>query len=384
MTPVLITGARAPAALDLARSFRAAGYAPHLADCSPCRTARISKVPRGVHAYASPVSAPERFARDIDELVRSLDPVMVIPVCEEVFHLAALARRRPVLAERLFAPPFDILRALHSKRLFARGCIERGLLVPQTWPVRERGDLGPLPPGDALVLKPEYSRFGVGAAIRPSPAALAALPIGDGRAWVAQSYVQGTEVSFYAVARCGSLAAFGAYGSAWRERGGASYAFAPLDAPLAAPLRDIAATLADWVGDGQFACDVIVDDRGQPWLLECNPRATSGVHLFRRDAALAQAFTGAARRVEPQDEGLLYVAPAFWLLGLSAALRDGKLMDWRRDRRRGRDVIGADGDGAPRVGALADAAAFAISALAARHSLAEAMTADIEWNGETT
>ena len=51
---VLITGARAPAALELARSFAAAGLEVHMADCSRARIARRSKTPKAVHAYASP------------------------------------------------------------------------------------------------------------------------------------------------------------------------------------------------------------------------------------------------------------------------------------------------------------------------------------------
>lgn len=40
---ILITGARAVAAVDIARSLRAAGYEPHLADCSPAWIARMSR-----------------------------------------------------------------------------------------------------------------------------------------------------------------------------------------------------------------------------------------------------------------------------------------------------------------------------------------------------
>jgi glutathione synthase/RimK-type ligase-like ATP-grasp enzyme len=379
---VLITGARAPAALDLARAFRAAGHPAHMADCSPCWTARLSTAPSSVQAYASPVHRPEAFAADIDRLLDTVRPVLVIPACEEVFHLAALARRRPALAGSLFAPPFETLRTLHSKRLFAQACVDQGLPVPETWTLTDPGDLAGLPPTQSLVLKPEYSRFGVNALIRPEPEALATLPISSERPWVAQRHVAGTEMSFYAVARADRLTAFCAYGSTWRERGGASYAFAPPEARATAILRDLAVTLAARiVHDGQFACDVILDAQGQPWLLECNPRATSGVHLFMRDAALARAFHDDAPRVEPRDPPFLYLGPAFALFGLPAAIRSRGLAEWRTLRREGRDVIGASGDRLPLAGALVDSAAFAARALVSGRSLAAAMTADIEWNG---
>jgi len=379
---VLITGARAPAALDLARTFRAAGHRVHMADCSPCWTARLSKAPEAVHAYASPVSRPQTFATDIDRLLDILKPVLVVPACEEVFHLAALAQRSTTLAASLFAPPLETLRTLHSKHLFARACADMGLPVPETWVLNDSADLAGLPPSSALVFKPEYSRFGVHALIQPQREQLNAIAISPQRPWVAQRHVAGVEMSFYAIARAGRLTAFCAYGSTWRERGGASYAFEAADARTTAALRDLAGALAAGiVRDGQFACDAIFDADGRPWLLECNPRATSGLHLFTRDPALAHAFFGDAPCVEPSNPPFLYLGPAFGLFGLPAALRTGGLAEWRTLRREGRDVIGASDDRLPLAGALIDSLAFALKAAASGSSLAAAMTADIEWNG---
>jgi len=353
-----------------------------MADCSACWTARLSKAPDVVHAYASPVSRPETFATDIDGLLDILKPALVVPICEEVFHLAALAQRRPALAAVLFAPPFQTLRTLHSKRLFAQACARIGLPVPETWVLSDPTDLISLPPASTLVFKPEYSRFGVDALIQPGPERVATLAISRQRPWVAQRHVAGNEMSFYAIAKAGRLTAFSAYDSTWRERGGASYAFAAPDARATDALRALALALAaDIVRDGQFACDVIFDTEGQPWLLECNPRATSGVHLFARDPALARAFSGGASCVEPSDPPFLYLGPAFGLFGLPAALRAGGLAGWRTLRRDGRDVIGAPGDRLPLAGALIDSLAFALDAIVSRRSLAAAMTADIEWNG---
>ncbi|HWU14090.1 MAG TPA: hypothetical protein VN157_08775 [Caulobacter sp.] len=189
-------------------------------------------------------------------------------------------------------------------------------------------------------------------------------------------------MSFYAVAQAGRLTAFCAYGSTWRERGGASYAFAALDARTNDALRALALVLAaEIVRDGQFACDVILDAQGRLWFLECNPRATSGVHLFRRNPALAHAFHGDTRCVEPSDPPFLYLAPAFGLFGLPAALHARRFTEWRMLCRDGRDVIGAPGDRLPLTGALVDSLAFALNAIVSSRSLAAAMTADIEWNG---
>lgn len=379
---VLITGARAPAALDLARAFAAAGYVVHMADCAPCAMARWSRGPAGVHAYASPVAHPEAFEHDLRALVERLVPNLVVPVCEEVFHLAALARRWPDLKALLLAPDFETLRGLHSKALFARTCAVHGLPAPETWTLEGPEDLEALPPAGTLVFKPEYSRFGARTLIRPEPRRLAALrPTPDER-WVAQRHVAGTEVSFYAACREGRLTVFGAYGSTWRERGGASYAFEAPPERVTADLKAVATRLAAVVGQGQFACDAILDADGRAWLLECNPRATSGVHLFDRDPALARALSGDGPAVDATPATLRYLAPAYWLFGLPAALGQGRLGAWRRGLGEGRDVIGAPGDRLPPLGALVDSLGFSAKALLTGQSLAAAMTADIEWNGD--
>ena len=117
----LITGARAPVALDLARSFAAAGFDAHLADSIPSALANASSAPTAVHCYARPRIDRQGFRRDIAALVARLDPLLIIPTCEEVFHLAAAAAALG-FADRLFAPPLETLRRLHAKSGFAALC----------------------------------------------------------------------------------------------------------------------------------------------------------------------------------------------------------------------------------------------------------------------
>jgi len=380
MSRILITGARAPAALDLARTFAASGHQVWLADSRPVWSARLSKM-ASTARYASPVHQPERFASDIADLVAHPKPDRIVPTCEEVFHLARLATTQPALAAVLAAPPMPTLAQLHSKLRFMALCEASGIDAPRTWRLDSPQALADLPDPSALVFKPEFSRFGVETLLRPVPEALARIRPTPERPWVAQTCISGAEVCFYAVARAGRLTAFASYRSTWRTRGRAGYAFAPLDRRTHDALKAIAERLAPHVGEGQFACDAIVDAGGRPWLIECNPRATSGVHLFDRSPALAAAFSEDGPCLEVADFRPRHLAPALWLVGLPQALREGRLADWRLTRREGQDVIAAPGDAAPLAGAVIDGALFALEALASGRSLSAAMTADIEWNG---
>ena len=376
---VLVTGARAAVALDIARSLKAAGYEPHLADCSPARLARWSNSAGPVHRHASPVERPADFAADMRGLIDRLDPVAIIPTCEEVFHVTALAEADG-WASRVVAPPSAVLAELHAKDAFIALCGRLGLPAPETRTATDNGMLRDAAEAmGEVVLKPVWSRFGVRTLTRPGGAALTALRPTRDYPWVVQQRLQGRDASFHALCQDGRVVAFAAYGSEWRAPGGAACAFRALDPTMAEQLRTMAETLAGVVGRGQFACDVIIDAAEQPWLIECNPRATSGIHLFGRAAAFGHALMGRGEAT-PIVDGC-HLAPALWRYGLPDALNRGRLAEWWRERSEGRDVLSAPGDPLPPLGALVDAAVFGLRARRDGVSLAQAMTADIEWNG---
>lgn len=362
---VLVTGARSAAALDIARSLRAAGLEPHLADCSPARLAGWSRTAGPVHRYGSPVLSPADFAADIRIVLDRLRPARVIPTCEEVFHLAALAETDG-WTTLLYAPPMERLATLHAKDRFAGLCKNLGLRVPETTVATDAESLRKAARrmGD-VVLKPVWSRFGARTLISPDATAVAAVAPSEDQPWVVQHRIRGDDVSFWAACDDGRVNAFSAYGSDRRSRGGAALAFRPLASPVSDRLRSVAATLAAWAGKGQISCDAVIDAEGRAWLIECNPRATSGVHLFDRSEALGRALMG-LDRAEPVDEPRC-LGPTVW----------GR----RGARRAGRDVLSAPGDPWPVVGALADAAGFTLASWRTGRTLTEAMTADIEWNG---
>lgn len=371
---VLITGARAPVALDIARSFAAAGHEVHMADSVPALIARWSRIPRTLHRLPSPRQAPAAFADAVSTLVAKLDPVLIVPTCEEVFHLARLG------LDRLFAPAPARLFELHAKDRFAALAASLGLTVPETHRLDSPAALTPFADTSRdWVFKPVHSRFGT--QTRVGPATLDGIAPCAPEPWVAQRRIIGDEVSFYAVAHRGTLAGFAAYRSSWRLGGGAGYAFAALPDAQVQTLGEIAGRLAPAVGNGQFACDAIRDRDGRFHLIECNPRATSGAHLFGRGPGLARAMlTGTP--MAPVRGLRVHVGPALWWFGMGTALRRGRYRDWFGELRRGRDVVGAPRDRWPVLGAAADSALFAAQALRHRRTLAEQMTADIEWNEE--
>ncbi len=363
---VLLTGTRAPVALDLARSFRASGHEVHGADHFPVVV--MAGELAGFTAHAAPRFAFDAFAREAESIVSRIKPDLIIPLCEEIFHWTkASGGRWP-----LFAPDLAILMRLHSKFAFIELARSLGLDAPETGHLQDTSDVSD------KVLKPEFSRFGGQVLVRPKSA-----PRDDDprNPWLAQAYVPGEDLSFHAIASGGQVRAFAAYRSEWRTRGGASYYFDPVEDALSRRLRVMAETLAAALGlTGQFACDVRCDGDDRLWLIECNPRATSGLHLLAHDpAGLAEAFLSDRDDVLLSDGRPACVGPAMRLVGWPKALAEGRLGMWQADIGCARDVF-AGKSGAALVGS----AQLMLKATLAGKGLSDFLTADFECNRDLT
>lgn len=379
MKTVLITGARAPIALDLARSFQAAGWTPHLADSITPWAARFAKVARGhLHRLPPPRFAFPAFAEALARLATELDPALILPTCEEVFYVAEAARRG-FYAERVFAPSPEVLRALHSKVEFAGLARRAGVPAPETRRATSSAELDPWrAQAGALVFKPEFSRFASHALVRPMVEALARVAPTAVQPWAVQDFAAGEELCVWSAARAGRLVAFAAYRPLWRLGRSASFYFERVDDPA---LQAMAAAIARATGaTGQLSYDVIRGPDGSVMPIECNPRGVSGLHLFDGDPALARALAGELDGVLTPRAAARHLGPAMAVIGLPAALASGRLATWRRDLARSRDVLSVDP--LTGLGALLDAGRFAMVGLSRGRSASGASTDDIEWNGE--
>ncbi len=380
MSAILITGARAPIALDVARSFLAAGHTPHLADSISSWTVRLSpRLRRSMHRLAPPRFAFQDFALGLASLVARLDPRLIVPTCEEVFYVAEAAARFG-FADRVFAPPPDTLRMLHSKVAFAAFARGLGLAAPETSRVTSRDELDRWRAhAREIVLKPEYSRFASHARIRPDARAFDAVSPLPQEPWAVQAFAPGEEVCIWSACRAGEVIAFAAYRPLWRLGRSASFYFkTDRDPALLEMARAIAAATG---ATGQLSYDVIRAPDGRLAPIECNPRGVSGLHLFDAAPRLARAFLGEAPLQTPSAEAR-HLAPAMWLLGAPHALANGRWRDFNRDRKRSRDVLDVPGEPWLALGALLDAARFTAIGLSRGRSASGQSTDDIEWNGE--
>ena len=381
MRTVLVTGARAPVAIDIAHAFARAGHStwladsvtPHAAKWSTVGRGRIVSLPPARHAFGD-------YRTALRVWLRNHPSTLVVPTCEEVFYLSEAAARDGY-AGQVFAPPPEVLRRLHSKIEFPAWARSLGIPAPETQAVTSASDVAATSTkhGPALVLKPEFSRFGTATLVGPRPSELSAVAASVDCRWAAQHRIEGEEICLWTAAREGSLVAGVAYRPKWRLGRSASFAFEAMDCPAA---LEVARTIAR-AGriTGQLAFDIILTARGEAVPIECNPRAISGVHLFCGRAALAEAILGDGPPAYV-TEGFVYLAPAMFFLGVPQALRHASVRRWWSDLRRGSDAITAISGWRGGVGTMVDAARFSAIALSRSRSPTRQTTDDIEWNGE--
>lgn len=365
---VLLTGARAPATLELARLCARSGHTVHVADTMSWHICRGSRLVAGVHRLPAPRQGHGAYAAAINRVIARQRIDVVLPTCEEVFHLAALRDtvQAPVLCE-----PRARLAALHDKARFIAESERAGLRVPRTHSLLHgTRDLLDLPVG-RYILKPRYSRFATRVLDWESGRPLPALDTHHGGGWIAQERLDGRALCTWSVAHRGVVLAHSTY--AVDETAG------PRGAAISFHSLRHAATLA-WVRQfvachalsGQFAFDFIETAQGLR-AIECNPRLTSGVHCFRHQPDVAD------RLLDPAGSASLPLLepPA----GLQFRSRLA-LLTYRKAAAPGAGLLDAADDPWPRRLQLASWLHLLLRAAVSGSDPRLVSTRDIEWNGE--
>ena len=374
---VLVTGARLPAALELVRSLRAAGAEVWAGDSLSFTPASASRDCAGYVRFPSPALAFAEFRACVLQAVERLRIDLIVPVSEEIFHLAQFADELgPV---QLFAPSFAQLRRLHSKwevLAMAEGCpVRLPRTIRTTSSVELHAGIEEIPDG---VLKPEFSRGAYHARFAPH-AGLKTLAVSPANPWLIQEKLAGREISTFSVARKGELLAHASYEPRWRVAHGASLYFRPLDAPSAT--RFVAEFVAKHALTGQLSFDLMMSDDGSIALIECNPRTTSGVHLFAKPEELGRTFFADDAGYPQAGNEAKAAKLAIALLHGVPALRMGQTRALSRDLRAARDSSFLMRDPLPLLSLYVSSLEILLRSRSWQVRADHAYTFDLEWNG---
>ncbi len=408
---VLLTGGRAPAALELARLLAGAGHKVYMAESCSAQLCLRSKAVAKSYKTPKPSEEPEAYLATLKTIIDMQKIDWLIPTCEEIFYIS---RGIDKLSEHcfVFTESLDKLRTLHSKWEFMHKMEEKGFLVPVTHLLSTKEQVEKVLelPGK-WVFKPVFSRFSAKvffverSSLTEKQAHTlfcgALKGLSNEQPWVAQQFIKGTAFCSYSIAHRGVNTAHVVYPVSFTAGRGAAISFESVCHPEID--RFVEQFVATEQFTGQIAFDFIQSETTkQLYPIECNPRLTSGIHLFQVEDRIDHAFFAIKQlggdELEPvKREGELKKQPIFPILpeyqrkavtglamlfyGLGSIRSPAEIKHWIMLMSSGRDTIFRLRDIQPFFQQFALLWwSFRVSR-EKRVAIEEAATLDIEWNG---
>ncbi len=378
MKRVLLTGGRAPATLELARLLHAAGAIVFMAESQRWHLCKTSNaIEKNVHVPA-PRFDLESYINALIHIIQDEQIDLLIPTCEELFYVA---QGRDQLTEhcQVFVSDIDTLNRFHNKWLFAQSALSYNLSVPCSQLMTNREGLDQWL-GQPVVLKRAYSRFSTEILIKPIHRdELKHIEPTEQSPWIAQSFIDGKQWCSYSVVNQGKVTAHSVYQTTFSVGQGTAISFQSVNHQK----------VFDWVKrfveaeqfTGQIAFDFIEDSSGKLFAIECNPRTTSGIHLFYNRPEILNAFIDMdSELLKPFEKPSMLMFPMLWYLFKN--VRSKVLyQQWAASFRASRDVILSGRDLLP--GLLQGVSVIQLLWLSLRKRMSPlaASTNDIEWNG---
>lgn len=271
---VLVTGSRAPASMDIMRSLIKQGYQVYSADSMNFPLGRFVKGLKKHFTVPKPNRNLYPFLDALKTILIDYKIDLLIPTCEEIFFIS---KGYDMLSKytRLLCEPFERLNPLHNKYTFNQLTLDYGLNAPESWLLTNQKDKGEIPKNEAIVLKPVYSRFGSHVILKPTQEKIDELPLNV--PFIAQQFITGKEYCAYAIAHNGQTLIHSCYHPKYTAGPAAGIYFEPTNIK---PISDFIKIFCQrYQFTGQIAFDFILKG-DKAFVLECNPRITSGFHLI--------------------------------------------------------------------------------------------------------
>jgi len=360
---ILITCPRAPVTIEWIRIFNRAGHEVVLVDSLNFPIAKYYKNTTFIKIPAPKLDF-EGYKKSMLELIKRVD--WVIPNCEDIFFLSQI--RDEVEGEAfLFMPEDGLLFDLHNKFEFFKH-LNAYVSFPKTEYITAKGQIDF---DHKTVLKPVFSRFGRSVIRDVTAKSIKSIEPSQSYPWVQQQKIEGRAVCNYALFLEGELIVHVAYVPKYLLNGAAATYFEPYhDERLEGFIEQFG---SDTNYTGQVAFDFI-DDGEKLYVLECNPRATSGLHILRN----ALQFVDGRLIYKKGEKAKAYrVGTTLYTLFGLPSLFKGEFKELHGDHQRAKDVL----EGVPWYGQLLSMFGMLQRSILYRKEITSASTFDIEYDG---
>lgn len=283
---ILITGCRMFFALELARAFSRAGHTVYVADSVWPHLCYVSNAVKKSFIIPSPRFDFEKFQNRLKQIIQDYEINMVVPVFEDVLYLAKAIPHLPQNC-RYFCSSLDTLEKLYDKWHFYEEQEKLDILSPATVLIQTNEDLQKLDRSKEYALKACYSRGSFSLKKISPHQKLPQISIDKKNPWIAQEWIEGKKYCSYSICHEGKVVAHAVYACKINSSDYCLSFEAIRHEKIEIWVKNIV-TLMNLTG--QISFDFIEDGSGQLFAIECNPRATSGVHLFAEDPRLSHYF----------------------------------------------------------------------------------------------
>ncbi len=371
---ILLTGARNPMTMVLARLLKQSGHTVFLMDNLRFAFSRFSNAIEKYFRAPAPIDDPEKFVNYLLEIIQKNKIDLLIPTNEEIFYIAQykdlLSRYCQVISD-----DFNKIKSLHHKYDLIEIVKDHEISVPKSFLVQSIE--GALKFDGTYLFKPIYSRFADKVLISATNKTLKKLKY----PCVAQKIIKGKEISSFSIAYNGRVTAHVVYEHPYNlGKGSGIYLIKTINEKIEAFAKSICHTM-DY--SGLIGFDYIIDDMKNIYLIDCNPRLTSGIHFFNQKDQLLEAFLGISLTIKKgsveknQMNGLTLVT----IHGLKSFL-NGKLFKFLKNVFQSKDIIFDRKDPLPFFAQILTLIEFFWISIVRKIPLKEAFYIGNAWNGQ--
>ena len=367
---VLITGGRAPVALEWARALSNQGYEVHIADSLKFNLTRFSSAVFKFHLLPEAHSDPKKYVNAIASLCKKNGIETLLPTCEEIFYLS-WGKEKIEKYAHLLSNELSILRKIHSKFEFSKLVDDFEIHCPKTTLIETESELDLYrEQSRKLVFKPEFSRFASETLIQPQSKELQNIQPTPQKKWVIQEFVGGTEYATHGFSLNGKFISNTIYEPKYKFGKGSGTYFKKVENQKIDNF--VRKFCRRYKIHGQIGFDFIEKSNGDIFVLEGNPRATSGIHL--REPSLRPGHTSIERTAR-------MVTPATILAQIGFRFNSLLNISFWKDLRQAKDVILTRKDLLPLLSQFLCFVEILYRSITRKIKLTSAATYDIEWNG---
>lgn len=317
MKRVLLTCARIPTALFLARALHRAGAEVHVADPFAIHICKATNSVSNCHRITSPTTNKVAYKKEILSIINQYKIDLVIPVFEDGIFLSEFYN--DIVSQcNILLSSFNLLLQLHNKFDFIMLAKSQGLTTPTTFKYDSPQENFEFIRNNKYIVKKIYSRSGSGVEVFEAGDKIndSLQPNGE---YIIQEFISGSLVCTCSYVLNGKLLLHTAYKQLIvTPNGTAAVCFQAID-DIA--IKNSIESFASKIGyNGWVSFDIIQKPNGDFYYIECNPRTSLGMCLFDPEI-LAQTMLKASSNTKFYDAVTIGAKAQIALVSLECILR---------------------------------------------------------------